>query len=802
MNEQISLSVEDKMKLVTGQGTWHTNNLEGRVDSVWMSDGPHGLRAQAEKEKKNNKSYKATCFPTASALAASWDPELVGKAAGAIADEAKACGVSILLGPGVNMKRSPLCGRNFEYFSEDPFLAGKIAAAFIRAVEEKGIGTSLKHFAGNNQEQHRMRENSQIDERTLHEIYLQAFEIAVKEGKPATIMASYNRINGDYACMNKTLLTDILRKKWGFEGAVVSDWGACLNLARCVKAGMDIEMPGNAGIHLKKLKKSFEKGEITENELATAAERVLRLADKYGTGKAAPATDEECEKLLKSNYNKAVEIASECAVLLKNDGILPLGKKDGETSGGEKTKLTVIGDLASKPRIQGGGSSHINTVICPSFIDILHEKGTEFDFERGYDAGSNKPDGSLEDKAVALAEKSEGPVLFFGGLNDLTEGEGFDRPSLEMPDNQRKLLEKIEKLNKDIIFVSFSGSPYNLGPAEPARAILHMYLGGEGVSEAAYRLLFGGKNPCGKLAESFPMCIEDTPAYGNYSNGNDDICYREGLFTGYRYYDSFGKQVRFPFGYGLSYTTFEYSDLSTEASDNTDKIKIGFNITNTGSMPGKEIAQVYVKNPDGGILRPSRELRGFKKVELEPGETKHVEVELDSRAFSVYDVNIHDFRIVSGIYTIQVGSSLNAIKLEESGEIKTEFNQEFYNNYASSEPHIMSEDEFANVYGKPLGNFSEIKPGGFDLSDSIVRLSKYSVRARILKRLAGWGLSLFFLGRNKLDPEIRMIMETVLDGPLDTLVCQSGGILSMKFAEKIVAEANKKSLKKSGASEN
>lgn len=780
----LNLTLEDKMKLVSGQGSWHTNSLEGRVDCVWMSDGPHGLRAQSEKETKNNKSYYATCFPTASALAASWDPELVAEAAAAIADEAKAEGVSILLGPGVNMKRSPLCGRNFEYYSEDPYLAGKIAAAFIRAVEEKGIGTSLKHFAGNSQEQHRMRENSQIDERTLHEIYLQAFEIAVKEGKPATVMASYNRLNGSYSCMNKTLLTDILRNKWGFEGAVVSDWGACLDLAACVKAGMDIEMPGNGGVHLAKLKKSFEEGEITEEELSTAAERVLKLVDKYGMRKAAPASEDEHQSLLKSNYNKAVEVASECAVLLKNNGILPLKKG---------TKLTVIGDLARKPRIQGGGSSHINTAVCPSFIDILKQNEVEFDFARAYDADKNSSDAKLLDEALKVLETSEGPVLFFGGLNDLTEGEGFDRPSMEMPKNQKTALEEVQKLKQNIIYVSFSGSPYNMEPAENAGAILHMYLGGEGVSEAAYKLLYGEKNPSGKLAETFPMCVEDTPAYGNFANGNDDIAYKEGIFVGYRYYDSFKKKVRYPFGYGLSYTTFRYSELRPEIVENGTKVKIKFNLSNIGNVFGKETVQVYVKNPEGGLMRPARELRAFKKVELNPGETKQVEFELDSRSFSVYDVNSHEFKPVVGIYGIQVGASLEDIRLE--CKIKPVFNGAIVCDGTITEPHIMTDVEFVMAYGKPLSNFSETTPGRFDMSNSIMQLSKYSFRGKILKVIFKLAVFFMFLGRNKLDPEVRMVSETIFDGPVDTMVCMSRGFLSPKFVESAVAEANKNSIK-------
>jgi len=774
------MKLENKMKLLSGQGMWHTNNLEGRIDTVWMSDGPHGLRAQSEAANTNNDSIKATCFPTASALAASWDTELIGRVAGAIADEAKSVGVSVLLGPGTNMKRSPLCGRNFEYFSEDPYLAGKLAAGFIKAVQEKGVGTSLKHFAANSQETHRMQENNQIDERTLNEIYLRAFEIAVKEAQPATIMASYNRLNGKYACENKELLTVTLREKWGFKGAVVSDWGACLDLAACVKAGMDIEMPGNGGVHLKLLKEAYGKGEITEKEITEASNRVIKLVKKYGHRKAKPLTAKKRKALLSKNHRLAAEAAAECAVLLKNDGLLPLNSRK---------RCIVIGDLAQNMRIQGGGSSHINTDSCNSFFDVLVDKGVRFKYEPGYDAASLERDPRMEFAALSLIEKYDLPVIFFGGLTDLTEGEGFDRPDMEMPENQKSLLNKIKKLGRKVIFVSFGGSPYNMAPADFADAILHMYLGGEGVAEAAYELLFGEKNPCGKLAETFPVSLEDTPAYGNFGeDAGDDICYKEGIYIGYRYYDSMKVPVRYPFGYGLSYTSFEYSGL--KVAKEGGRVIVSFTVTNTGDRAGREISQVYVKNPQGRLMRAEKELRAFSKIWLEAGESKHVELVLDDRAFSVYDVDSHRFRQVKGAYEILVGASSQDIRLTHA--LKYTAVGAIENAGPETLPHIMSDLEFAKLYGKPLSRFGEMQSGEYDMSSSLNQLSRDSKTAAALKFVAERGLSLMFFGKDKKDPEVRMFSEVLLNGPLDVVVCQSKGILNYNLAKWIIKRANKK----------
>ncbi len=776
------MEIKDQMRLLSGSGMWHTEDIDGQYDTVFMSDGPHGLRAQNEKVRKNNESCEATCFPTASALAASWDKDLVASVADGIADEAKAEGVSILLGPGVNIKRSPLCGRNFEYFSEDPYLAGTLAASYINAVQKEGVGTSLKHFACNSQERFRMRENSQVDERTLNEIYLRAFEIAVKKAQPATVMASYNRINGEYACANKELLTDTLRNKWGFKGAVISDWGACQSLAKCVKAGMDLEMPGNGGAHMKELYEAYENGEISEEEIKKAADRVLALVEKYGERHSKTVFGEERKALLARNHERAVEAAKECAVLLKNDGILPLAKD---------TELTVIGDLAAVPRIQGGGSSHINTKSVKNFLEILENRGAKFTYERGYDQRKTAPDVTLEDRAVNAAKQAKGPVIFFGGLTDIAEGEGFDRENLNMPSNQIRLLKRLKKLNKDLIFVSFGGSPFDLAPAAFSKAILHMYLCGEGVMEACSSLLFGESNPCGKLAETFPYSIIDTPAYGNFSTFSEDICYLEGLFVGYRYYDGLNIDVAYPFGYGLSYTSYEYSDLEILGNPgNGEKVKVRFNIKNTGKVAGRETAQVYVVNRQGRLARAVKELRGFDKKKINPGETVGFEIELDEYSFKIYNVYSGKFETVNGEYEIVVGASSRDIRL--SKKLMVNAKEALDLSGENYRPHIMREEEFVTLYNRPLSNYTHVKPGQFDLSNSINQLSRHSKAARtarfMLKRVG----DLMYFGRSKKDPEVRMFTETVLDGPIDVVVCQSGGVLKLKWAKKLVEHVNKK----------
>ena len=652
-------NLEEMCRLVTGKGAWHIGKLQ-------VSDGPHGVRAQ-EDGAKNNDSYEATCFPTASSVACSWDPVLIGQMAEGIAKEAKELGVSVVLGPGINIKRSPLCGRNFEYYSEDPFLAGELAVAYIRSMQKRGVGTSLKHFAGNNQETHRMTSNSMIDERAMHEIYLAAFEQAVKRARPATVMAGYNYLNGVPACENKELLTDILRDRWGYEGLVMSDWGACVDLPACIGAGMDVEMPDSNGNHFKDLSNAIETGKLQVLRLAEAVHRIQKLNESYGRGQSIEkrvngvSSGKRCK-----NHELAGKIEEESAVLLQNDGFLPLK--------GEK-EILILGDLAFHPRIQGGGSSHIHTERVDSVIKALEKEHVTVHFARGYQSTSWKRNKKLEKEALLLAKEAKErkiPVLFFGGLTDIAEGEGYDRESFSLPQNQSVLLQEVLKVNDNMGFISISGSPYEMQLVCRCRAVLQLYLGGEAAGTACARLGTGKANPCGKLAETIPYREEDVPSYGNFGKQKeqrlhpDEVEYRESIFVGYRYYDTFQVPVRFCFGHGLSYTSFSYSNLTiTENADQS--YTVTFEVENTGETAGMEISQVYVRNSQTEDFRAKRELRGFAKTALEPGEKKKVEVMLTARAFSVYQNS--EFEVIGGDYEIQIGASLNDIRLAGEGEV-------------------------------------------------------------------------------------------------------------------------------------
>lgn len=786
--------LEKNMRLLTGEGSWHTYGNKKQPRAL-LSDGPHGLRKQDEGVKQNNISVRATCFPTACALAASWDTALADIMARAIAREAIAEDVSVVLGPGVNIKRSPLCGRNFEYYSEDPFLAGRLATAYITAMQEEGVGCSLKHFAANSQETFRMTSNSRIDERTLREIYLTAFEIAVKQAQPATIMASYNQINGVYSCENKWLLTDVLRDEWGYKGLVVSDWGACSRLEKSIPSGLDLEMPDASVNHTPRLKKALISGEVTLDDINRAASRVKHLVNTYTRPKSNVSAKEKA-RILAENHEIARNIASKCAVLLSNNGILPLSFK----SEGEK-KLLIIGAMAQNVRMQGGGSSHINTDNIPSVMSALEARGVKCLYKAGYLDNCDAPEDSLFDEAVDAAKRAFGsdiPVVFCGGLPEYAEGEGFDRTSFDMPHNQSELLKKICEVNPNTIFVAFAGSPFDLSPSDNAAATLLMYLAGEGSAEAAGDILLGITNPCGKLPETFPISIEDTPCYGNYATPSRNCDYKEGLYVGYRYYDSNHVPVKYPFGHGLSYTRFCYSNLSWQADDEAHPIRANMNdyecgtitvsvsVKNMGDFPGREIVQFYVVNPDiGQINRPARELRGFAIAELAPGEETRVNVVLNGRSFSIYDVKAKGFKVVPGEYVIQAASSIDDVRCESR--------------------FLIAEDNTGVVpYAPPidfdsikdnLGDIDNLKPGDFTIQNSLGQLSEYSFLGKLMLKIAlrvGYSM---FRNKPKDDPEVMMFTEGIKEGTIDCVFNAAQGKLPYKIAEMIVLSANGEKIK-------
>ena len=649
------MTLEEKAGMCSGKDFWHLKGVERLgIPEVMVSDGPHGLRKQAEEADHLgiNDSIKAVCFPTACATACSFDRDLLFEMGQRIGDECQAENLSVILGPAVNIKRSPLCGRNFEYFSEDPYLASQMAAAHIKGVQSKNVGTSIKHFAANNQEHRRMSCSSEIDERTLREIYLGAFETAVKEGKPDTVMCSYNKINGEFASENHWLLTEVLRDEWGFEGYVMSDWGAVNDRVKGLKAGLELEMPASGGHTDQEIVDAVRNGELDEAVLDTAVERILNIVFKFTDNRQEGKFDKE------EDHKLAATVAEESMVLLKNEGILPLPK--------EGKKIAFIGKFAQKPRFQGGGSSHINSFKVTSALDAVKEI-TEVTYAQGYDVQEDKTDQALLKEAVRAAEEADIAVIF-AGLPDLFESEGYDRSHMRMPDCQNELIREITKVQKNTVVVLHNGSPVEMPWADDVKGILEAYLCGQAVGQAEVNLLFGISNPCGKLAETIPYKLSDNPSYLNFPGDGQTVEYKEGVFVGYRYYDTKEMPVRYPFGYGLSYTTFEYRDLQVSSGEmkDTDTLKVSLKVKNTGNRAGKEIVQLYVADKTGAASRPVKELKNFTKVFLNPGEEKTVDMELDKRSFAWYCTAIHDWYAATGEYEIIAAASSKDIRLTKT----------------------------------------------------------------------------------------------------------------------------------------
>lgn len=660
------MTLEEKASLCSGKDYWHTEEIRhAEVPSIMLTDGPHGIRKRVEEktskdEKMSLKGVPAICYPTASATACSWDTDLIYKMGEALGEECLKEQVSVLLGPGTNIKRSPLCGRNFEYFSEDPLLAGEMAASFINGVQSKGIGTSVKHFAANNQETRRMTVNTVVDERTLREIYLRPFEIAVKKAQPWTIMAAYERLNGTYCAENKWLLTDVLRTEWDFQGIVVTDWGAENERVPGLLAGQELEMPSSNGVGNKQIVEAVKQGLVEESYLDELVDRLIDMALK---GKAVLG---EHTYDAAAHHKLAREIAGQCMVLMKNDGdILPLKKT---------AKLAVIGEMAKKPRYQGAGSSLINPIQLDSAFETLVQMGVEFQYAPGYStAKKNKTsDDTFVAEAVAKAKNAE-TVLMFIGLTDDFETEGNDRKHLNIPPLHNRLVNEVLKVNKNVVVVLSGGAAVEMPWADEVPAILNEFLTGQACGSAVCDVLFGDVNPSAKLAETYPCALEDNSSANYFPGTPVSVEYRESVYVGYRYYDTVNKAVRFPFGHGLSYTTFEYSDikLSADKIQDTDTVTVSFKVKNTGDRDGAEVAQLYVSDVDSTIYRPAKELKGFKKVFLKAGEEKTVEITLDKRAFAYYNVNIHDWHVESGAFKILVGASSRDIRLEASLEVES-----------------------------------------------------------------------------------------------------------------------------------
>ena len=686
-----SLDLEQKCALLSGSTVFTTRALPGKgVPAITLSDGPNGVRKQAGAADHLglNPSVPATCFPTSATVANSWDPALGEAVGAAMGEEAAAQGVSVLLGPGLNIKRSPLCGRNFEYFSEDPYLAGKMAAAYVRGIQKNGIAACPKHFAVNSQELRRMASDSIVDERTLRELYLTGFEMVVKEAQPKTIMSSYNLINGTYANENAHLLQDILRRDWGFEGAVVTDWGGSNDHALGVKNGSTLEMPAPGGDAIRELMKAVQTGKITEADVDARLEELLELV--FTTKAAVDAAPGKFDA--DAHHALARRVAAQSIVLLKNENsLLPLIKKE---------KVAVIGDFAQTPRYQGAGSSAVNSIKVDSFLDCLAQSGlNSIGYAKGFDR-QGKPDEALKAEAVLLA-KNANVVLLCMGLDEIKESEGIDRADMKLAENQLELLAAVAAANPNVVVLLSAGSSLESAWVKDCKALVYGCLGGQAGAGALVEVLTGAQNPCGKLAETWARSYADTPARENFGGDGPTVEYREGLYVGYRYYDTAGVPTAFPFGYGLSYTSFAYSDLKA------DETGVTLTVTNTGSCAGAEVVQLYVAKPDAKIFRPAKELKGFAKVYLAAGESKTVTIPLDDKAFRYWNVATHRWEVEGGSYQLLAGASSADIRLTTAVTVEGTGAPDPYagknlEHYRTAQVQNVPDAEFEALLGRPI----------------------------------------------------------------------------------------------------
>ncbi len=750
------MSLEDKIALCSGANFWETKKMEQYgIPTVFMCDGPHGLRKQDKEGGADmlgvNESRPATCFPTAVTTASSWDPKLIEEIGRAIGEEAANQEVGLVLGPGANIKRNPLCGRNFEYFSEDPYLTGELAAGFIQGVQEHGVGTSLKHFAFNNQEYSRFNADSMMDERTMREIYLSGFETAVKKGKPATVMCAYNKINGVHCSDSEMLLNDILRREWEFDGLVVTDWGAMNDRIEGFVAGCDLNMPGGSEYMEKEAREAVISGRLSEQAIDACADRVIELALAASKVKKAEHFDEA------GHHQLARKAAEQGAVLLKNEDILPLKKEQ---------QIAVIGHMAKHPRYQGAGSSHINPTKVTSALDYM----PGVIYAAGCDAAGVTND-KLLCEAAEKAAKADVTVVF-AGLPDRYESEGFDRDNMQMPAGHVQMIETVAAANANVIVVLLCGCVVECSWADRVKGILFMGLTGQAGGEAVVNLLYGKANPSGKLAESWPYHYQDCPSAAFY--GEKEIQYREGIYVGYRFYDKANVSVRWPFGYGLSYTEFTYSNLRLEGNT------VVFTVTNSGICSGAEVAQLYIAPPQEGIHRPAKELKGFAKIFLNPGESRDICLELDERSFALWD---NGWKVQKGTYQILVGKS--SVELPLLAEIKIDGvtiaapnwqRASWYETMQGTVSQQMWEQMSGITAQKP-----QLKKGSFTMDNTVMEMKDYSLIMKIMYRAVETTVAKGFGGKKDYqNPEFRMLILSSAGSPLRSMQI-SGGIKGGMF---------------------
>lgn len=763
------LTLEEKCALLSGAETFKTRGMPKHgIPQIWLSDGPHGLRKQAGESDHLglNPSVPATCFPTASAVANSWDAALGEEIGAALGEEAAAQEVSVVLGPGLNMKRNPLCGRSFEYFSEDPYLAGKLAAGYIRGIQSKGVAACPKHFAVNSQETRRMASDSIVDERTLREIYLTGFEIAVKEGHPRSIMSSYNLVNGTYANENKHLLMEILRGEWGFDGAVITDWGGSNDHALGVKNGSTLEMPAPGGDSVRELLAAVESGKISESDIDARLSELLPLV--FDTKAALDAAPREFDAA--AHHALARRAAEESLVLLKNEGsLLPLAAG---------SKVAVIGDFAKNPRYQGAGSSMVNSTQVDVLLDkLIDSELNVIGYQQGFDR-HGKPDAALQKSTCELATQADTVILCMG-LDEIAESEGLDRSNLRLAQNQVDLLQAVAAVNPKIVVVLYSGSVVETPWLDNCQALLYAALGGQAGAGAVADALTGKVNPCGKLAETWPLTYADVPSAADFATRRKTVEYREGLYIGYRYFTTAEKAVRFPFGYGMSYTTFAYSDMAADAQG------VSLTVTNTGSVAGTEIVQLYVAKKNSALFRPARELKGFARVTLAPGEKQRITIMLDDKAFRFWNVKANRWEIEGGEYELLVGASVEDIRLCEKISVHGTATVHPYEDrdldcYYKGDVLHVSDADFEKLLGHPI-------PKGKTQIDRNLTLGELNHARSPLGWLVWLVLTILLdVSYKRGKPDLNILFQYNM--PLRALAKMTNGAISMGMVDGIVME--------------
>lgn len=770
------MTLEEKASLCSGKNFWESKAVERLgVQSFMLTDGPHGLRKQAgvSDHLGLNASVPATCFPPAAATACSFDRALLREIGQAMGEECRAEEVGVILGPAANIKRSPLCGRNFEYFSEDPLVTGESAAGLIEGIQSRNVGACMKHYLANNQEKARVSSNSVVDERALREIYLAGFEKAVKEAQPWTLMCSYNKINGTYASDHRELMTDIPRGEWGFAGAIMTDWGAMNDRVEAIKAGLDLEMPGPCDGNDEKIVQAVREGRLDEKLVDACAARMVELALRVARN-TKTAYDQA------AHHELAGRAARESAVLLRRGSALP------PAAG---ARLAVIGDFARHPRYQGAGSSKINPTQLTSLCDALNQRGIQYKYAHGFEAEGGV-DEALIAQAAQTARGADVAVVMLG-LPDSFESEGFDRAHMDLPENQNRLMEELLKTGTPIVAALSTGSAVRLPWREQVDSILLLYLGGQNGGSAAADLLLGRANPCGKLAETWPLSVEDTPCHGFFGKGGN-VEYRESIYVGYRYYDKAKKEVAYPFGHGLSYTDFEYTGLTLSAPELAEGASLTARVTvkNTGALAGKEVVQLYVAPPTDGIFRPVRELRAYAKVELAPGESKTVELELNRRAFAYYDVQHGDWRVDGGTYTIEAGSSSRDIRLAQAVNVQgaapsTALNEKVPAYYDPAGRWPIPKEQFEAVLGHPVPPERSVQP--FTINSTLGEIQTTPAGMAFVQQAKTGMAQIMGSGEDDFSKMIDAMLE---DMPLRQLAMLSGGAMTPAVLDRLVETLN------------